>query len=135
MDFRVVTVCSLGDGSSIHTKKKKAVIHSNWTGFVKLLLSICHHKSHFDLAFLGAVLHAQYCFLILHRRPKSMGEGTSRTHRKNWRPLFSEREGRKQTLSDLYLRRGTIIIWIIMRANTQSIYREPITASKSFVTL
>lgn len=64
-----------------------------------------------------------------------MGEGTSRTHRKKWRPLFSEREGRKQTLSDLYLRRGTIIIWIIMRANTQSIYREPITASKSFVTL
>lgn len=95
MDFRVVTVCSLGDGSSIHTKKKKAVIHSNWTGFVKLLLSICHHKSHFDLAFLGAVLHAQYCFLILHRRPKRMGEGKSRTHRKKWETTLF-RKGREK---------------------------------------
>lgn len=73
MDFRVVVVCSLGDGSGIHTKKQRVGIHSNSAGFVKLLLSICHHRSHFDLAFLGAVLHAQFCFLISCRRPREYG--------------------------------------------------------------
>lgn len=66
-------MCSLGDGSRIHTKrgrKREAVIHSNSTRFVKLLLSICHHKSHFDLAFLRAVLPAQFCFFALHGRPR-----------------------------------------------------------------
>ena len=93
--------------SSIHTKKKKrgGVIHSNSTRFVKLLLSICHHKSHFDLVFFGAALPAQFCLLILHRTPREFG-GLSRTHRgkkRKQRPLFTERE-RRQSLRGLPLR-------------------------------
>lgn len=80
MNFRVVAVCSLGDGRRIHTKrrrKREAVIHSNSTRFVKLLLSICHHKSHFDLAFLRAVLPAQFCFFALHGRPRELRDLSS----------------------------------------------------------
>lgn len=90
-------MCSLGDGNGIYTKKKekreresegeRVVIHSNSTGFVKLLLSICHHKSHFDSAFLGAFLHARFCFLILQRRPGEFRGGCQeQKNRDNTRP-------------------------------------------------
>ena len=79
---------------SIQKKRERDFfIHSNSTGFVKLLLSVCHHKSHFDLVFFGAALPAQFCLLILHRTPREFG-GPLRTHRgikiKKRRPLFTE---------------------------------------------
>ena len=80
---------------SIQKKKEREnfFIHSNSMGFVKLLLSVCHHKSHFDLVFFGAALPAQFCLLILHRTPREFG-GPLRTHRgikiKKQRPLFTE---------------------------------------------
>ena len=99
MDFRVVAVCSLGDGSGIHTKKKKRVfIHSNSTGFVKLLLSICHHKSHFDLAFLGAVLPAQFCLLILHRTPRKFRGPIRNTEKKPETTLHRKRKEKANPL-------------------------------------
>lgn len=92
MDFRAVPVCSLGDGSGIRTKKKEGFfIHSNSTGFVKLL-SICHHKSHFDLAFLGAVLPAQFCLLILHRTPRKFRGPIKDTQKKPETTLHRRRK-------------------------------------------
>lgn len=85
-------------------ERERVVIHSNSTGFVKLLLSTCHHKSHFDLVFLGAVPMPNFASLSYIGSIESLG-GLSRTHTKKRRPLVSEREGKRQTIRDSPLRR------------------------------
>ena len=104
---------------SIPKEKKSAVIHSNSTGFVKLLLSICHHRSNLDLAFLGAVLPAQFCFLIIYRRPRE-GRRPIRNQQNNLETtLLRERRGKATPLGLACQRRS--MMWTIMRANSHRV--------------
>ena len=104
-----MAACFLGEQYPYKKKKKEreggVFIHSNSTRFVMLLLSICHHKSHFDLVFFGAALPAQFCLLILHRTPREFGGSVKNTQgkKRKQRPLFTERE-RRQSLQGLPLR-------------------------------
>ena len=136
MDFTVVAAHSPGDGSGIYTHKgERGVIHSNSPGFVKLLLSICHHKSHFDLACLELLAMPNLASLTSTGGREKL-KGLSRTHRISETTLPRQRREKADTLG-LESRGGgnNNRLGNDDSKHTPSVFHEPAPASPSFATL